>query len=438
MADFYTRHYRSGTTTERAAYGVTLANVAADIGRLWWDTTLSALYYWTGAAWTAVSGGGSSYYQTVKEAGVAETQRAAINFVDGTGIDITATDDAGNDETDVQADLNVPGLTAEATADDTDLVIIYDDSATAVRKMTRANFLAGSGGGSVAFACNGRLTLTTGVPVTTTNVAGAGTLYFTPYRGNIVTLYGGTAWEEHTLTEISLTLSTLTASTMYDIFIYDNAGTLTLDAVAWTNTTTRATALATQDGHYVKSGSATHLYIGTIYVDASKQCNEVLIGTPAKLHVSNHYNRESRPFRIVDTTATWIYNTATWRARNGTANNQLQVVRGLDIDPVKMTFLAAGYSTNGTAFNGYMNIGVDWTSGLPSGANSIAHPITIAVVSVSIMAEVEYEGFPGTGYHTLTLLERGYGTASNLTWIGQPASGEAGYYALGAVGEAWA
>jgi hypothetical protein len=42
----------------------------------------------------------SAYYQTVKEGGTARTQRAAINF--GNGLD--ATDDAGNNETDVVVD----------------------------------------------------------------------------------------------------------------------------------------------------------------------------------------------------------------------------------------------------------------------------------------------------------------------------------------------
>lgn len=38
---------------------------------------------------------------------------------------------------------DVDGLTAETTADNADTIIIYDDSASANRKMTRANFLAG-------------------------------------------------------------------------------------------------------------------------------------------------------------------------------------------------------------------------------------------------------------------------------------------------------
>ena len=44
----------------------------------------------------------------------------------------------------------ITGLTAETSNDNNDLVIIYDDSASALRKMTRASFLAGTGAGSMS------------------------------------------------------------------------------------------------------------------------------------------------------------------------------------------------------------------------------------------------------------------------------------------------
>ncbi|MFA5458174.1 MAG: LamG domain-containing protein, partial [Synergistaceae bacterium] len=96
--------------------------------------------------------------------------------------------------------------------------------------------------------CQGRLTLTTGVPVTTSDVTAATTLYFTPYNGNLVGLYSGASWSVSAFSELSLSLSGYTANKNYDIWIYDNAGTLTLDSTIWTDDTTRATALTTQDG----------------------------------------------------------------------------------------------------------------------------------------------------------------------------------------------
>ena len=41
---------------------------------------------------------------------------------------------------------------------------------------------------------NGRLTLTSGTPVTTNDVTAATTIYYTPYKGNAIQLYNGTNW----------------------------------------------------------------------------------------------------------------------------------------------------------------------------------------------------------------------------------------------------
>src|ERR1051325_5536196 len=80
-----------------------------------------------------------------------------------------------------------------------------------------------------------RLTLTTAVPVTTSDVTGAGTIYLTPYKGNQIWLYDGSAqWNLFNLTEISLAL-TLTSGKPYDIFCFDSSGTPTLESLVWTN-----------------------------------------------------------------------------------------------------------------------------------------------------------------------------------------------------------
>tara|TARA_R110002167_G_scaffold61913_4_gene174905 strand:- start:10739 stop:12631 length:1893 start_codon:yes stop_codon:yes gene_type:complete len=72
----------------------------------------------------------------------------------GDGVPGTRTISAGDGLTgggDLSADrtlsLDISGLTAESTAGDTDLIAIYDASASALRKQTRAQFLAGIGGG---------------------------------------------------------------------------------------------------------------------------------------------------------------------------------------------------------------------------------------------------------------------------------------------------
>lgn len=81
--------------------------------------------------------------------------------------------------------------------------------------------------------CQGRLGVLTGIPTET--ASDVSTLYFTPYQGNRIALFDGTRWHMHTFSEISAAVPS-TVWQLYDVFVYDNAGTLTIEFVAWTQT----------------------------------------------------------------------------------------------------------------------------------------------------------------------------------------------------------
>jgi hypothetical protein len=132
----------------------------------------------------------------------------------------------------------------------------------------------------------GRLTLSSGVPVPATDLSAQGTLYYTPYIHNQISLYTTSVWTLYTFTERSLSLAGLSDATNYDIYLYDNGGTLTLEAVAWTNATTRATALAQQDGIYCKTGALDRRYLGTIRATAANQSSD----SATARYVQNFYN----------------------------------------------------------------------------------------------------------------------------------------------------
>jgi hypothetical protein len=90
--------------------------------------------------------------------------------------------------------------------------------------------------------CEGRLSLSNSVPAPITDILAATTLYYLPYKGNRISLYTGSTWQIYTIPSAgsgatSLSLSGLSASTTYDVFLYSNAGTLTLDKLAWTSVT---------------------------------------------------------------------------------------------------------------------------------------------------------------------------------------------------------
>jgi len=215
-----------------------------------------------------------------------------------------------------------------------------------------------------------------------------------------------------TFTEKSLTVPS-TTSTVYDVFAYDNAGVLTLEAVAWTTDTTRAAALTYQDGVYVKSGDASRRYLGSFRTTGSSGQTE---DSAAKRYVWNFYNRTRRAMRRVDSTATWTYTSPTFRQANGASANQLDFVVGVSEDVVSARVLAHAISdqavANVVAFA--VGIGVDSTS-IDSSQVTFA-PNNYGNNNRQLVS-CEYMGTPGMGRHTLVWLEKSLAIGVT-TWTG--------------------
>ena len=108
--------------------------------------------------------------------------------------------------------------------------------------------------------CQGRLTLTSGTAITTSDVTGASTIYFTPHKGNRLALYDGSVWNLMAFSELSLALGTLVNAMAYDVFVYDNAGTPTLEATEWKNEavtmTIAAPCVVTWTAHGMVTGNS--------------------------------------------------------------------------------------------------------------------------------------------------------------------------------------
>jgi hypothetical protein len=292
---------------------------------------------------------------------------------------------------------------------------------------TEYDLTAGGGGGTTWNAvCNGRLTLTSGTAVTTADVTAATSVYFTPYAGNQIGTYSGSAWSVSTFTEKTLSLSGLTADTNYDIFIVDS--TLALEAVAWSTDTTRATALVLQDGVLVKSGATTRRYLGTIRITSSTgQCEDSV----AHRFVWNYYNRFERPLQVFDSTDTWTYATATWRAANGTTtNHRVDYVCGYSEDLMRAE-VRTGQQSSASA-EGEVGIGVDSTSA--NSAQLMNKAYSPATAGTRLIQQALYRGFPGIGYHSFTWLEYA-GSGATITFYGD--DGTAAAVQSGIVSEVW-
>lgn len=279
----------------------------------------------------------------------------------------------------------------------------------------------GAGGTTWNAVCNGRLTLTTGVPVTTSDVTAATTLYFTPYGGNQIGTYSGSAWTVSTFTEKSITLASLTANSNYDCFIVDS--TLALELLIWTNDTTRATALVLQDGVLVKSGATTRRYLGTIRITGTTgQCEDSV----AKRFVWNYYNRRLRFLKVVDTTDTWNQSVTAWQQANASAANQVAYVDGYGEDALTAT--VQGEHGGGSGIAGSVGVGVDSTT-----VNSAQLIQDITNAGGVALGSAQYKGYPGVGYHFLAWIE--YRRAGTVVWHGDQAIADE---QNGLVAEAWA
>jgi hypothetical protein len=257
--------------------------------------------------------------------------------------------------------------------------------------------------------CDARLTLTSGVPVTTADVTGASTVYLTPYKGNQVALYTGARWLLHSLTEIHLDLADLTAGKNYDVFLYDDSGTLTLSlSSAWTNDTTRANALAYQDGVRVLASDHTKRLMGTIRATAATTTEDSLL----KRFVRNEQHQVLRLGRVYPS-GTWTYTTQTWRPQNNDAN--LSVGCLVDADNT-ITVQSTTVSNNDGGHPRKIGIAVDSTSALHANSSEVqiqvGNPnVTPAFARFSL----------GEGYHVIRTLEWNL-AAGTTTWYGGPGS----------------
>ncbi len=274
-----------------------------------------------------------------------------------------------------------------------DIVPIYDTSAAGNRD-TRLDYVLGLTG----FEPGGRLCNATGDPYGSGETYG-GTLYYAPAKHDRIVLYNGTANKCYTFTERSTAITGATsAGNVYDVFIYDASGTLTLILVAWTNTTTRATAVTFQNGFLCLSGTPTYRYLGTIYV-TSLAGSQIVTDQGYGRHLHNYYNQVVKGVRSnIPTIPTWIYNSSTWRATNANttaAEGRLSVVSGWVTNALTVRATATVINSSGTAAE--IGIGVNSASANVANTNGRCGNNGINA-NATIVADLNYRPALGVSY----------------------------------------
>lgn len=262
--------------------------------------------------------------------------------------------------------------------------------------------------------CEGRLTLSTGVPVPTSDIAASANVYFTPYTGSRVAFYVvGFGWRLYNFSELTVSIAAFAADKNIDIFIYDNEGTLTLEAVQWSNNTLRATALARQDGVLVKNNELNKRYLGTVRTSATGEACDTLL----KRFVWNYYNRLVRHMRVVEETDSWTYATnMIWRSLNNSSANRVEFVIG--VDETLVTFnvhiLVENTGTSGHCVSACLD-----------NNNTTSCYILLGMKSLGATYNKQWKhafycDYPGLGYHYLQIVE--YNAGGTTTFYGDHAT----------------
>ena len=257
--------------------------------------------------------------------------------------------------------------------------------------------VAGNGKMTAAIAstlAGGRLTLETGVAVSSSDQTAKTTIYYTPYIHSLIGLYDTTnlIWTAHPFTERSLALGTLVSGKNYDVFAALTSGAVAIEALVWTSDSARATALVAVDGVLCKTGDTSRRYVGT-FRTASTTTTEDKISSRL---VWNYYNRLPRQIRC-SLVASHTYSTAAWRAYNNSTvvgETRMQFVTGLAEDAISHTI------TSQIVFI-YLDIGLDSTT-VPA-----APAMHMGTTGFQVSFSLSYTLAPQVGFHFLQVIENG-------------------------------
>lgn len=264
-----------------------------------------------------------------------------------------------------------------------------------------------------------RLTLTTAVPVTSADVTGASavTIFCAPYRGNRLALYSASGSASvFTSAEFSIAVPA-TTSTMYDVFAYNNAGVPALELLAWTNVTTRATAVVlTTTGAWTKSGDLTRRYLGSVMTGTVSGQTE---DSATKRYLWNYYNRVPRPLLKASADATWNYTTATVRQANASTANQVDVVVGIAEVPIELLVTAFVNNANNVAVQ--IGIGEDSTSTISASTIGGGGVTSTGSVFPGQNLSARFVKYPAVGRHVYSWNE--WSAVGGVSaWYGTPSA----------------
>lgn len=324
-----------------------------------------------------------------------------------------------------------------------DLNNAVNSATSSAATATAAALVASNAAAQVIQPPQGRLTLTSGVPITTADVATATTVYYTPAIGNLIPIYNGTSFVTTFFTELSLPLDNNSGHSLYhqggnnlDFFVISDSGTVRLvTGVSWSSgggngVTTRGTGagsselelkngvwtnknamtlrFGTASGNTAAAAANKATYVGTMRTTGDGMTEDSI----AKRWVWNPYNQAERRMFYIDPAGSWSLTTNVTRQTNNNSLNQLDFVTGLAGGYLQAR--GSQYVLNNTATVRQVNFGfgLDVTNNFAPGGFVCNVPSDGFRTTTGMFF---WSGYPGLGRHFLASLEQGAGTDTQTT-----------------------
>jgi hypothetical protein len=286
---------------------------------------------------------------------------------------------------------------------DTDLTAVIDASASGAAKNKKVYLASLFSAFLSPIAPGGRLTLTSNTPVMIADAAAQSSVYYAPFSHARIPIWTGVMWIMRPFAQLTMALDTSnqTSTNIYDLFVWNNGGTIAIGAgPAWSSSTARGTGAGTtelelKDGIWtnkvsitLKNGAGagttgvaanTATYVGSVYCTANGQTAFMPStagasgGSAVIMGIWNAYNRVLFVPKSRDTTASWTYGTVTWRPQNNSTSNRITWLDGLAQSGVSADYAQVfSTATSGAVLYG---ITFDSTTAAPeytSQVNSVA------------------------------------------------------------------
>lgn len=185
--------------------------------------------------------------------------------------------------------------------------------------------------------------------------------------------------------------------------------------------------IGTASGDLTTVAAREATYRGTFYCTANGQTEDSF----ANRLLFDLHRPQRKLMRRVESTDTWTYSLAAFRQANASTANRIAYVHGLSGRGVKADVV--GFATNADSTPSPVKVGIGVDSSTVD--SSTRRKSTLITDTTDAPCFAWYEGYPGQGYHELRWLEYGYAAGGDVqTWRGDNGSD---FMQTGISGETW-